>query len=44
MSRPTILVDPNARHNDKVLVCTSLAQVTTGGCMLQSWSNLRRGG
>jgi hypothetical protein len=44
MSAPTVIVDPRAKHGDAVMVCTSLAQVTTGGCVLTSWSSLRRGG
>ncbi len=44
MSLPTILVDPRAKHGDPVLVCSSLAQVTSGGCVLQNWSGQRRGG
>jgi hypothetical protein len=44
MSPPTIIVDPRAKRHDPVLVCTSLAQVGAGGCVLQSWSSLRRGG
>ncbi len=35
MSPPTILVDPRAKQSDPVLVCSSLAQVTAGGCVLQ---------
>ncbi len=44
MSPPTILVDPRAKQSDPVLVCTSFAQVSAGGCVLQHWSGLRRGG
>ncbi len=42
MSPPTIIVDPRASQRDPVLVCTSLAQVTAGSCVLQNWSALRR--
>jgi hypothetical protein len=44
MSPPTVIVDPRARSSDRVLVCSSLAQISAGGCVLQSWSGLRRGG
>jgi hypothetical protein len=40
MSGPTIIVDPRASQRDPVLVCASLAQVTAGGCVLQSRSHL----
>ncbi len=44
MSGPTIIVDPRATQRDPVLVCTSLAQISSGGCVLQNRAILRRGG
>jgi hypothetical protein len=44
MSPPTIIIDPRASERDPVLVCTSMAQLSAGGCVLQNWSRLRRGG
>ncbi len=44
MSPPTVIVDPRASKNDPVLVCTSLAQISSGGCVLQNRAILRRGG
>lgn len=40
----TIIVDPRAAHRDPVLVCSSLSQLSTGGCLLRSWAQtgLRR--
>lgn len=40
----TIIVDPKAAHRDPVLVCSSLSQISTGGCLLRSWAQtaLRR--
>jgi hypothetical protein len=40
----TIIVDPKAGNRDRVLVCSSLSQITTGGCMFRNWAQtgLRR--
>ena len=39
-----VIVDPKAAQRDPVLVCSSLSQLSTGGCLLRSWAQtgLRR--
>lgn len=40
----TIIVDPKAAHGAPVLVCSSLSQISTGGCLRRTWAQtgLRR--
>ena len=40
----TIIVDPKSRDRDTVMVCSSMSQISTGGCSLTTWSQtgLRR--
>lgn len=40
----TIIVDPKAAQRDPVLICSSLSQLSTGGCLLRTWAQtgLRR--
>jgi hypothetical protein len=44
MEPATIIVDPKASRGAPVLVCSSLSQLTTGGCLFRNWSQtgLRR--
>lgn len=44
MAPATIIVDPKASHGDRVLVCASLSQISTGGCAFRTWAQtgLRR--
>jgi hypothetical protein len=44
MQPATIIVDPKSADRDTVLVCSSISQVSTGGCSLTTWSKtgLRR--
>lgn len=44
MEPATIIVDPKAANRDMVLVCASLSQMSTGGCLLRTWAQtgLRR--
>jgi hypothetical protein len=44
MEPATVIIDPKAGRNAPVLVCASLSQVTTGGCLLRNWTQtgLRR--
>ena len=44
MGRATIILDPRSANSDTVLVCTSMSQVSTGGCSVTTWAQagLRR--
>ena len=38
MQPATILVDPKSADRDTVLVCSSMSQMSTGGCSVTTWS------
>lgn len=40
MEPATIIVDPRASNSDKVLVCSSLSQISTGGCLLRTLAQI----
>lgn len=44
MQPATIFLDPKSPDRDTVLVCSSMSQVSTGGCSVTTWSKtgLRR--
>ena len=44
MQPATVLVDPKSADSDTVLVCSSISQISTGGCSVTTWSKagLRR--
>jgi hypothetical protein len=42
MSPPTIIVDPRAPKNAPVLVCGSIAHLSSGACVMQPSTVLRR--
>ncbi len=38
MQPATVLVDPRSAASDTVLVCSSMSQISTGGCSVTTWS------
>ena len=44
MGPATIIVDPKSSNRDAVMVCSSMSQMSTGGCSMTTWSQtgLRR--
>ena len=38
MQPATIIVDNKSADRDTVLVCSSISQISTGGCSVTSWS------
>lgn len=37
MGPATIIVDPKSSKRDPVLVCSSMSQLSSGGCSLTTW-------
>nr|WP_295370940.1 hypothetical protein [uncultured Sphingosinicella sp.] len=42
MGPATVIMDPKASIKDPVLICSSISQLSSGGCSLTTWARLRR--